>query len=875
VFELLDAVKRSLLSIVVFSILLALWYFVGQPLMFAEAQITIMSDNIDVFVDGLEGLANFALLVWNALALFANSAQPLYMVTVGWVSKGLVQFMVDYFDGDSNGRNLIEDNPFFSDPDVTWQYVEFGFKSIITPLCAYYQVMLGYTTLVYNVVSFFITDLVALAANAITQSQKIPSTVMGAANLAGGPRRLAASPSAALWGICCTQSGEAFGCCFAAAIRNILLAIFSFDIGLCKTLPTGTLCKCNVLYGGPFDVAQMCDPPRYDCVKSGDIWKETLYKQVMIGKKPEAQFSNIGNNYDKACSKFIRQGNKNKYRKLQEEDDEEEQCANYCWKSGGEEWYFDRCTSTNVHLVGRCDGRNLEGELWAQHLKKYHSMNPRYKNLISDEPVPHIKNDNVDGTSFMNIIDSIEQLPTSNRVKLDCSGNYPDEIMDNKIFPKVEALGDMKNGRHLSSLLHFVNNRDGLTMEQFLDGLNHRYNQYTEGKSVLPTNYHDRRLETEKLHDDFLRRGKEAMEHLKHARKMADSPLGEQLAYPCPNGYQWVESQNLRDCQPVTNYTTQSAFRQVFFYFKTLQFELDILAFVRDFIDCWDSYAEFPEKDPTTIENIIATFASNINNKPTDFRYCFPLYPRIPYAPQISWNWNKYVSLRCSANPVLNNGKSPCLCPQYDQTTEIFNYQQPWASVSRQFVKSRLWNTWIVFQYLITRILSPVLDPLNQIFWYVFNMFLPTDPATRTQILMAFNQQYAEYGQSESTNLFCLLVNLPSPLWFFLFMVYPGIVFFQYYMEVFSKWTFRFLTFFIYRPFHACFIRLTLRRYLREQNEALKLNKKVDMELRINVEEERRELEKVKREMTAFSTEAVKNADLLTRLLDPSEIKTL
>jgi hypothetical protein len=862
--ELFTCTWKALYWWVLFSFLLILDYFLGAAMLMVGAMMVDMSDNVYVAVEGLKAMANFVLYIWSGITLGANIARPIYLVVAGAAMKMLTATISDLdvaLGGSLNARSAraLIDNPILQDPDMAWEWVERGITSYMIPLIDVLDVFIGFAVLLYRIVSFLIVDISVLLSGAVTND-----ITQGAPKTGSGRMLVEQIPPAASTVLCCLSNGQQFGCCAKKAFRAFVLSILMIDIGYCKPneLPGSTPCKCGILYGGPFDLTGECPIPQYRCDTAGDMFKETLEITVTLDRTKSKNIpTGEGPIREIACKNYIRQQGFKTARKLSVDTEDEPTCANYCFKSHIDEWFFDRCTTGDSYLVGRCNGRALEGELWQAHLDSFKKKHPRFSGQVQNTPLPKIEYDadKVDGRSFMDLIEEVERSPLSPRIKLDCGKNsFPDDfkgmvwrgaclslrVIDNKIFPS----GKIEGPRHLSDLLYTVQKKDGVTATEFLDNIGHSFNNYTNNPEYhVRTDYHARRLERQEHIESFVSGMRKLTEESKEKRRQMQAQLGDRAAdqYPCPNGYQYVTDYQLNQCEPVVNFTAQATFRYAFYMLTSLEVNLDIVAYLNRELRCWRMYEVFPERDPTTINNIYKAITRTFSpEEKKNLKFCFPLVDHIPYSPTITWNWNTYVANYC-AKPI-GDTKSPCICQQYDQSKEIFDYHQPWTTVSSQASKSRYWNVWKVFQYLITRVelFSVILSMLTSIFWTIFAVFLPTDPVQRNEALYAFNTTFAEYGQSQSTNVFCMGMNMGFVYWFVTYNVVPGIIFFRYYAPTFIEWIKGGLGLLIYRPCHELFIRLTLRNYRAQLQERAEMNRYIPPDLVIQAAAEEREYDK-------------------------------
>lgn len=797
IFDIINLARAVLYSLPVLFIVASLfivWWVIGEPLIAASAGVDVANDTIDVVVKGFAAFVNIFNNVINTFIIVYNVLNPFFMLTFGLAVKTLLQAtasLLVVFDDPSkpNGivtrqvRELQSDpsyNPVLREAEQTWEIVEGTFRTTLTPAVV---ITWGIGWLGYIIVTSLI-PIIELLAAAIT----------GAIIKSG--RGLADSP--VLFTGCCVQDAQASWCCFRNFLQRAFDGIgftqlFKIDIR-CKAvdLPPATFCKCDIMSGGPFVLSGSCKNPVYTCIQSGAVYTESLVLYPTIGNGPVTQQLSKGVNKNKVCRNWLRAPLSNPNARFLLPADCEE-TEDYCFESDGESWLFSNCGSV---LKGRCHtGRQLEGEMWHQHLLKFkhaHPLTPLPLNIAP--PAPPIP-DTLKRDQFFDMVDQAEQRPAGQHVRLECPEKFDIMKEDYKHFVWRTACITLKMidskpieafvTQQLPGVHRFL--QSNLTVEHVLDHMGDQLNTL-HGKQRFRTDH----VKTRVLMEESIR---------KHERWLADAvaeykkrrlievenqadPSGNE-GYLCPDGETKLEADDsLADCPMPTVWSPGTLFRYLFYVVSVAEQGIDLRFLINGSIRCFQGYETNPETDPTNIKNILDQlgflFDPNASSD-QNLVYCFPLFGRIDYLPTFVWDWKKWVESQCQVE-ITSSGvkRNVCVCSQYNQTTNLFNYNQQWGTVSKQFIQLRLLNSWRGFQYLLTRIPgTAVLDTVWQITLSLFHLIYPVPP----DVLYMFNANYANYGQTDNTNWFCLLLNVGSMLWTVIWVIVPALAFYFCYFD--------------------------------------------------------------------------------------------
>jgi hypothetical protein len=240
-----------------------------------------------------------------------------------------------------------------------------------------------------------------------------------------------------------------------------------------------------------------------------------------------------------------------------------------------------------------------------------------------------------------------------------------------------------------------------------------------------------------------------------------------------------------------TEWTTGTSVRYLFFFFSSWQVNFDPRYFILGVTKCYQGYLSDPDSDPTNFITLSKTMYDNpVDRKAGNakLKYCYGLPRRWDYVPNFSWNFQTFVNENCKTTVTAEGvRRTSCLCPAYIQTDALFNYWQPWGTVSVEFVRARLFNAWTAIQFMITRV--PLFSDTLNYAWATFCSFLsflgwrpvPQD------ILLMFDATYVDGGRTASNNWGCLILNCGSLLWFALYIAWPGFIFYNFYYEPLLK----------------------------------------------------------------------------------------
>lgn len=821
-YELGGAVLSSLYMWGLWVIGLIIWYLIGEPLMNTSAYTSLASDTINVMVLGFMAMLTIFSSVVNFIILLYNVTRPFYLLIVGQAIKTLsrsIALILVNTDNDllsttiqSNSdpfareRGLTENytNPLTIQDDQGWIITETTIVSALIPVIM--------TMYVVGALAIFVMDITVALLGEITAL--IIKSVPGVGS-AGASRGLAEDVNSATRGVlsvsCCAQ---AFGCCIFGFLQTIfdfigISQIFKVNIrcgttsGSVGFLPPTTFCKCDVANGGPFIIGSSCPLPQYTCTLVRGMWEENYESYPTIGdsvaKTPVIQFVNRGPNKNKACRHKLKQdggagGSSSRLgrgRKLEAVDDEK--TRHYCWRENGDSWLFD-----NGRLLGRCDdrGRQLEGELWIEHMRKFKHANP-YIDVEHTPPARIFNATDNDGDdvlnheAFYNILNNIEQRPSGPHTKLECPQEWDPEKQDYRHFIwrttcLMVKMVDNKPLEHVITsgpLLGHVHRflQSDQTIESLLDTVSHSYNEY-RGSPVLSTNYASSRKLFEEYSQNTTRWLLQTHNEVKRRHLNNVVQPRPYTGYRCPDGIKILEpDETLADCTIPTTWTAGTVVRYIGYLALSVENGIDIRYFIQGVVLCYQGYAQNPETDPTTIFNVINSTSSRVNGIDTGLVYCFPLSGPQPYLPVFAWSWNKFVKEQCKTQ-VTSSGVegSNCYCNQYVQTADLFNYNQYASTFLRVYQVVRMQNAWTAVQYLLTRVpFISVVDSAWQVFLGLVGYVWWDIP---DNVRYIFNEEYANFDQSDNTNRFCLAVfGGASLIYVVIWILWPGAISYRFY----------------------------------------------------------------------------------------------
>ena len=248
---------------------------------------------------------------------------------------------------------------------------------------------------------------------------------------------------------------------------------------------------------------------------------------------------------------------------------------------------------------------------------------------------------------------------------------------------------------------------------------------------------------------------------------------------------------------------------------------------------------------------------------PDDVDFCFPASPYPPdFIGHITWDYTVYIANSCQPRIGVSSTEYRCICTQY-QMLGLFNYYQMVTTFLPLAIYDRMYDSRIVFQFLITRI--PIIQPLLNGFWQTFFGLIPLVSWPRG-FLLFFDADYALYGLSLEANIGCLLVNLFSPLYVLSFLLGPAILIYVYFAEIiikFGNWVFNF---FCVRPYRRCMLYTSFNYYetkLEELEEEEELTEEEIKQYEKLIEEEKRQKKRYERNLTKLASNTAKLADIV------------
>lgn len=262
------------------------------------------------------------------------------------------------------------------------------------------------------------------------------------------------------------------------------------------------------------------------------------------------------------------------------------------------------------------------------------------------------------------------------------------------------------------------------------------------------------------------------------------------------------------------------------------------------------------------------------------------MFGPIPFIPPLTWSFKTYVKTDLCAAPI--GGTSPCGCTEYYTTKSLSEYKQPWTTVSKEYIRERIYNAWKIIQLGIVIVLGWLIDPIWQTIWTLLFFLYPS-----ADLVYAFNKENVIGDKTERAYSFCAAINLGSFVWFFIFLVWDFIIIFKSYKNPlveteeiergvpkeerlpssYAKWLFKWIFkiqySFLYLPISSLFSRITLTNALararRMRMEGREIQRALVTELRMEIEQERRERERVLRSTRTTIMDTSRVAGLLRR----------
>jgi hypothetical protein len=748
------ASKRILYQLFLVSILWFLWYLIGLPLLTFSSSFSLAVANVGLIVDAFNALLNLFMYFLSNSVMITNGFSPLINLVTGFSMKTLLyslKQLIQTFDLVSDaggaGRGLIEIPVIQSaeESEIPFKLGETVLHIILVGPISIVGVVLAFANLFFTVVGGIILDIVRLI------------TAVSLGSLTTIP--------------CCFTNAVAFGCCLTNYFIGFV-SVLGISIPKCKgTTLTDVSCKCSIIYGGPFNIGQ-CPLPRYVCSPlPNGLWVETTEES---GKEP---FTGPPNKVkQQACRNWVKQQQRG--RGLSDIE-----CIHYCMKEEGRQWLFLKC-GNDVRLKSDIctDGRRLEGELWQAHLDKYKFKHPEENvSPYPPEPPPITQKEKITKEEFIRKIREIEK-ETSDVVDLDC--RVDDGIRFEDWFYRATCIGLKLLSKQLLKIdivkslpvkhimtIHRTLLHENFTIPMLLDEVADTHNEH-HGRSILYNQHQELGRRLEDGVDKLKERTLQHIDKLKEIRGRVLVAVPNNDKYLCPDGITFVPLDETCTCPMPTKDEFGSIavlLRYMAFSITCIQYTFDPRQTLLNLVSCWQAVVDNPESDPTNVKNIPLLMFGALDW--SDMRVCFPIIPQLPYPPLFVWNWRKYVEQNCQSSVGPSGTMYHCICPQYD-SSGIVNYGSMCATFIGQFECSRLKDTWIFFQFLITQVpfFNSFINMLWQSVWGVIRI------SNEKSWLLAFDPTYAMYGMSFNSNLLCMFLNIGSPLWTFIVIIAPAMI---------------------------------------------------------------------------------------------------
>jgi hypothetical protein len=729
------------------------WYFTGTAGLLLPVFVTDASFRVDAVVSGGVSVANIAVSFQGYIIFIINLLRPLLNAISAFVMGIVVDFArsVSLVQSAVNGRGAraLDQTAAFYSTDPTFENLERIWESGLSQFFYFIALYLQVILIVYTFTKRFAVLIIGLI------------TSVGVGGFLGGA--------------CFAKSP---GCGILTLIRGIFL-IIGLDIGSCSAKDlTGLPCECSTAQGGPFKTDTSCRPPTYSCQRQSDgLWVETKFEETSIGKfiqtdkKPNA-IKEI------ACARSAPSGTRSQQqgRRLLYNIDE---CTESCLYEYGSSFAFVKC-GEETFLRGDCDDgkhRRLEGELWKEHLKKFkkHS-NIRQTFGPPPEPQSPVEKPNIiTKEDFLKKIQEVEDSPSPGGFLLEgCNestgaGGFQDFAWRTACLAVKSAA--LKIPRGLSHTLptkqlgHVWRGlQEDHNIHQILDNIALTHNEHFP-EDDLPTNHVETRRALDEMVQMTHKRSLEAIELIKQLN--VRNLLGEAEAddYKCPGTGVIVKSNQLADCKTPTDQQLLEpgvAIDYLLYNVATLEQQLDPGTLLKNALVCWLTVFENPARNPGSLQGLANALATG---KEDQFIYCFPAFAKLPYPGKFTFSWNQFVKDQCQPRPGIDGTIYPCQNAQYDDTLNVVNCYDKWTTFAPQCAISRLYNSWIALQWLITR--API-QWFNSIWATIWSL-----AGASEQVVNAFSPQQAEGGRSDSLNWLLFFLHIYSLIWLVLFIIVP------------------------------------------------------------------------------------------------------
>ena len=805
ILQLFIAIFKNWTWLFLWGLLNFYWYAIGSYFIELEADPGYVSDNVNVFVSGLVsffnffiGLACYFLLAFNVLnipyTILAGSMLRLILVNSTGIAaifalSGKASTTINSIGQDVSGLYF----SVFRENDK-WAEAEEVFNFALSYAWYYLYYYLDIFSLVFTLVLALIDFIPAWIATMTVPGLQATVSQTG----------------------CCVASGPALGCCIATVV----------GLGtLCDTSSlAGLPCACTAVDGGPFHISGGCGPVTYSCDydDATGYYTETKYTRNSIESGVVGAVDNQGTNRDLVCRHYLynnqafdaSDGGATSYtssRLLKESilnDDvfpSKQACYFSCQTDkDGSTWKFRTCGKEKF-LLGECN-RELEGELWLQHIKNYEKKYPNEKPL----PKKKFPNDFTpvdEKENFFAIVHKLEEEqkhPCAGSAAVDDGTYYNSlwrtyclvtELLKKKTIANSKVKVDNKQSlystvvttvpRHLTSiLLH-----DGNTHE-LADKIVDIHHEVTGERKFAKNHHADRRkLLEERYYNATTSIKKRMIERRALLQVTTPAPTPPQNfkttcgldGWLCADGVTCVPyAERLSSsCVMPSTWSTGSISRYVSSVFVALGEGTDPRYYFEWLEGCYKLLLDQPESDPSTIANTFNRIAAGEDTK-LGLLFCFPLVPRSTYPDYLDFSWNAFVQRYCQSAYTVDGEQKECVCPQYTKGAGLKSYNEKWLSWNVfYFVYARVVNTGLALQFLLTR-WSFISYFVNTIWKTVCIFFFSQWVAPA--VYNVFDPDYALHGLTENQNYACAGYSLMgSGVFVFLFLILP---FWFYYFAI-------------------------------------------------------------------------------------------
>lgn len=745
-----------------------LWYLTGQGGLLIPVYINEASARVDAVVVAFIAIGNIFLFFQGMVVFFLNIIRPFMNATFSFFARIIIGLTSNISltvntgggGGGRNARELQQADSLYS-PNEFFVVLEALWQGIITPFVYTFITVLQIGTLIYGFFNAFWSATAGLILS------------FGINGLLGGTC-LAASP----------------GCFIVTFLRNLFL-IFGLDIGGCSPESVrGVPCECAKSQGGPYPIDNSCRPPSYSCRETNGQYFEVKRVFERAGEEAvETDVKGPGPIREVVCARSLPNGQRQQQgrrRILEGEGEVEvEECTESCVYGHGTSFAFVRCGEESF-LKGDCDAggnqRRLEGELWKAHMQKFKKHSKAHVSLqLMPKPLepqtPNHAAPRITKQQFIKKLTEAESAPAPGSVLLDGCDERGDtaaweDLAWRTTCVLVKSLAlklprglslPTKQAGHLWRGLQGEHN-----IHQVLDNLAQTHNEHYPEDNLFADHVEHRRLLEETM-EVTKRRSIEAVEVLKeiNLRSLVEKPAGAKDYY-CSWNDQFVT--NLKNCPfPTREQLLQAGtvFDYSIYWVTSLEQQLDPATLLKNVLDCWTTVYENPSIDPGSIVGVTAALSNSFGGQPNpQFKYCFPAYASIDYPGKLTFSWNQFVEDNCKPRPGPTGTVFPCQRSHYDDSLNVINCYDKWTIFAPACTETRLYNSWINIQWLITR--APIYFFSST--WATVMSMVGASPA----VVNAFSAEEAQGNRSDTLNWFLFFIHIFSLIWFILFLLLPA-----------------------------------------------------------------------------------------------------